>query len=86
MSCESKGSGEILDEGMVSDLLSGVLNLIRHYMRTFRADKLANGVSKVLNLILTVNCGQCIREKHLFHILNTRSQGLSMQINFHCLL
>ncbi len=23
-SCESKGSGEILDEGMVSDLLSGV--------------------------------------------------------------
>ncbi len=24
-SCESEGSGEILDEGMVSDLLSGVL-------------------------------------------------------------
>ncbi len=23
--CESEGSGEILDEGMVSDLLSGVL-------------------------------------------------------------
>ncbi len=32
----------ILDEGMVSDLLSGV-NLIRHYRRTFRAVKLANG-------------------------------------------
>ncbi len=24
-SCESEGSGEILDEGMVSDLVSGVL-------------------------------------------------------------
>ncbi len=28
-SCESEGSGEILDEGMVSDLLSGVLQTLQ---------------------------------------------------------
>ncbi len=36
-----RGSGEILDEGMVSCQVFS--NLIRHYRRKFRAVKLANG-------------------------------------------
>ncbi len=30
-SCESEGSGEILDEGTVSDLLSGVLQTLQGF-------------------------------------------------------
>ncbi len=42
-SCESEGSGVILDEGTVSDLLSGVLHLFRHYRRKLRTVILGKG-------------------------------------------
>ncbi len=42
-SCESEGSGVILDEGMSLISCQVFSNLIRHYRRTFRAVKLANG-------------------------------------------
>ncbi len=45
-------------------------NLIRHYRRTFRAVKLANGGFKmdILNKKGAIKCGWCVLEKkHLFH-------------------
>ncbi len=48
-SCESEGSGVILDEGMSLISCQVFSNLIRHYRRTFRAVNWQMEVSKVLN-------------------------------------
>ncbi len=41
-SCESEGSGEILDEGMASDLLSGIIGENSYYFGKWRFQKVLN--------------------------------------------
>ncbi len=67
-SCESEGSGEILDEEMVSDSYQVFSKLFRHYRRKLRAVTLGKGrCNNWVPIIVAIMNWR----KHLFHNENS---------------